>query len=91
MIETEFVKALIHAVSTDIFHVLIIPVAVFSIFFYFFGVVGIMQKESRYTGKKTGKLPKITIQIPTFNEPVAIRCAEQCLMKKCEKHCLILI
>src|SRR3989338_5161599 len=78
MIDTELVKILVHAVSTDIFHFLIIPVAIFSAFFYFFGIVGILQKDAGKS-RTTKKFPKVTIQIPTFNEPVAIRCAESCL------------
>ena len=80
MIDPEFIKILVHAVSTDIFHFLVIPVAIFSVFFYFFGVVGILQKDAGKSSARGAKrLPKVTIQIPTFNEPVAIRCAEHCL------------
>lgn len=78
MFDPQLIRFFVHAVSTDIFHFLIIPVAIFSMSFYFFGIVGILQK----TGKKaseTKKFPKVTIQIPTFNELVAIRCAESCL------------
>ncbi|MFA4820118.1 MAG: glycosyltransferase [Candidatus Aenigmatarchaeota archaeon] len=79
MIELEIVKFFIHDTSLFLFNSLIIPVAIFSILFYIFGVIGIAQRNGKYKEKKMSKLPKVTIQIPTFNEPVAIRCAEQCL------------
>ncbi|MBS3051468.1 MAG: glycosyltransferase [Candidatus Aenigmarchaeota archaeon] len=78
MIDVELVKILVHAVSTDIFHFLVIPVVVFSAFFYFFGIVGILQKNGKKS-RETRKFPKVTVQIPTFNEPIAIRCAEHCI------------
>ena len=81
MIEMELVKAFVHAVSTDAFHVLVIPVAIFSAFFYFFGFVGILQNKS-VRKKRTSHFPSVTVQIPTFNEPVAIRCAEHCMKMK---------
>ena len=84
MIETELVKAFVHAFSTDIFHVLVVPVAIFSAFFYFFGFVGILQNKG-VRRKKTGYFPSVTVQIPTFNEPVAIRCAEHCMKMKYPK------
>ena len=76
---TEAAKVFVHAVSTDLFHALVIPVAIVSIFFYVFGVIGILQRGKTYTGKTLKNFPKITIQIPTFNELVAIRCAESCV------------
>ena len=79
MIDLAIIKILFHAISTDIFHFLVVPVAVFSAFFYFFGVIGILQRKSKTSARKLKSFPKVTIQIPTFNEPVAIRCAEQCL------------
>ena len=75
----EIIGTLIHNMSTSMFHLLVLPVAVFSAFFYFFGFVGLMQRRKTAKTAKAGKLPKVTIQIPTFNEPVAIRCAEHCL------------
>ena len=70
---------LIHNASTSLFHLLVVPVAIFSGFFYFFGFVGLMQRRQTRQHAKSGKLPRVTIQIPTFNELVAIRCAEHCL------------
>ncbi|MFC2143623.1 glycosyltransferase [Candidatus Aenigmatarchaeota archaeon] len=71
----------INQASGGIFEVLVYPVAVFSIFFYFFAISGFFYKKNILKVKAitSSKLPKITIQIPTYNEIVAIRCAKKCL------------
>lgn len=79
MIELEIARVIVNSASAYIFHALILPVAVFSAFFYFFGIIGITQRKKDYIGKAAAKFPFVTIQIPTYNEPVAIRCAEHCL------------
>ncbi|MBI3190692.1 glycosyltransferase [archaeon] len=78
MIELILIKFFIHDVSLFLFNALVIPVAVFSIFFYLIGITGFFSLK-KIKSKKTGETPFVTIQIPTFNEPVAIRCAEQCM------------
>jgi cellulose synthase/poly-beta-1,6-N-acetylglucosamine synthase-like glycosyltransferase len=73
-------RPILHAISTPIFDISLVLTAVFSIFFYLIaidGLVGGRKRERSFPPLKA--LPKITIQIPTFNEPVAIRCAERCL------------
>src|SRR3989344_7468012 len=81
----ELIGTLVHNASTYTFHLLVIPVAIFSAFFYFFCFVGLVQ---RHKTKKfiIRKLPYVTIQIPTFNELVAIRCAEKCLKMNYPKN-----
>lgn len=79
MIEAALIKVLVHTASTAIFQWLIIPVAVFSIFFYLLGFSALFHKKNSNKGAKTMRFPKVTVQIPTYNEPVALRCAEACL------------
>src|SRR3989338_3241682 len=80
VIEAEIIRILVHDISMYSFQALIIPVAIFSAMFYFFGVVGILNwKHKPQKTKKLTKFPFISIQIPTFNEPVALRCAEACM------------
>ena len=78
MIELALAKFFIHDVSLFLFNSLIIPVAIFSIFFYLIGISGFFHIKNAKI-KKSGKMPFVTIQIPTFNEPVALRCAEHCM------------
>ncbi len=70
----------IHEMSGFLFNYLSFPVAFFSIFFYLLAVMGIFSKEekSKYPARSI-IWPSITLQIPTFNEPVAVRCAKSCL------------
>jgi len=74
-------EVLIHDYSTFIFNIVLIPVAIFSIIFYLVAIRDIFSMRSKKKEeKKEGKIfPFVTIQIPTLNEPVAIRCAEKCL------------
>jgi cellulose synthase/poly-beta-1,6-N-acetylglucosamine synthase-like glycosyltransferase len=70
---------LIHAFSVSTYQFLIIPVMFFSVLFYMLALVGIFMrpKGEKIFGVK--KWPKVTIQIPTFNELAALRCAKKCL------------
>ncbi|MBI4170156.1 MAG: glycosyltransferase [Candidatus Aenigmarchaeota archaeon] len=86
MLELELLKLFVHDASTQIFHGLVIPVAIFSIFFYLLGISGFFHKARSYKNKQMKKFPKITVQIPTFNEPVALRCAEACLQMDYPKN-----
>ena len=79
MLEFEAAKILVHGASATIFQWLIVPVAVFSIFFYILGISGFFSASPPRRAKKAARLPKVTVQIPTYNEPVALRCAEACL------------
>jgi cellulose synthase/poly-beta-1,6-N-acetylglucosamine synthase-like glycosyltransferase len=69
--------------SSDlIFNAVLIFATVFSVLFYILAVNGIFSRPAKKL--EFGEIPKdglpfVTIQIPTFNEPVAIRCAQKCL------------
>lgn len=65
--------------SDFVFNIALIGATFFSVFFYFIAIDGMFIKNKKpYTGKPL-RWPKVTIQIPTYNEPVALRCAERCL------------
>jgi cellulose synthase/poly-beta-1,6-N-acetylglucosamine synthase-like glycosyltransferase len=51
----------------------------FSVLFYLLALSGIFLKPGRKKTTKNHEWPLVTVQIPTFNEPVAIRCAKKCL------------
>ncbi|HDD72727.1 MAG TPA: glycosyltransferase, partial [Candidatus Aenigmarchaeota archaeon] len=76
------IKALIHELSLSFYGVILIPMILFSIIFYLLALYGIFSgkdKKQRRFSVKGEQLPFVTIQIPTRNEPVALRCAERCL------------
>ncbi|MEA3254899.1 MAG: glycosyltransferase [Candidatus Altiarchaeota archaeon] len=70
----------IHSISFILYNTFLIPVTFFSFIYYIVALRGILSKEENAVFSMGEiKWPKVTIQIPTFNEPVAIRCAESCL------------
>lgn len=69
----------IHTFSLSTYQILIFPVTFFSVLFYLLAITGIFLKPKREKILKVNKWPLVTIQIPTFNEPVALRCARKCL------------
>jgi cellulose synthase/poly-beta-1,6-N-acetylglucosamine synthase-like glycosyltransferase len=69
----------IHEVTFPIFQILLIPMIFFSVYFYFLAFTGIFLKSEKRKYKRILDWPMVTVQIPTFNEPVAIRCAKKCL------------
>jgi len=74
----EFVFA--HRISNVFYNFFLFTVVFFSAFFYFLLILRIFLRDKKNNYKsKNIKWPSVTIQIPTFNEPVALRCAEYCL------------
>jgi len=79
----------IHVVSLVLYHTFLFPVVLFS-FIYYLITFGSILENNRNKNKKNSKnskcakneekeLPFITIQIPVYNDPIAVRCIEHCL------------
>jgi len=71
-----------HEVGILLFNMFLVPVAFFSVSFYILGILGIKKykrSSDKYKNVKVKKWPKVTVQIPTKNELVALRCARKCL------------
>jgi cellulose synthase/poly-beta-1,6-N-acetylglucosamine synthase-like glycosyltransferase len=77
---TTFLFPPVHQTSMWIYNLLLIPVVFFSLFFYFISINGMFfsRKKGSFANNVI-KWPSVTIQIPTLNEPVALRCAKSCL------------
>jgi cellulose synthase/poly-beta-1,6-N-acetylglucosamine synthase-like glycosyltransferase len=75
-----FFHQTVHQTSYYVYNFFLPPVIFFSIFFYIIAISGIFSKprKKKYNGNNI-EWPSVTIQIPTFNEPVALRCIESCL------------
>jgi cellulose synthase/poly-beta-1,6-N-acetylglucosamine synthase-like glycosyltransferase len=72
--------AKMHSLSYLAYSLFLIPVTFFSFIYYLASFRAILGKE--YNTNHTidaGLFPYVSVQIPTYNEPVAIRCAESCL------------
>jgi len=71
-----------HEASILLFNLFLIPVAFFSAVFYILAFLGIKKykkSSKKYKNVRVRVWPKVTIQIPTKNEIVALRCAKKCL------------
>jgi len=67
-------------ITLFIYNLTLIPMTFFSILFIIIATVNILfirDDKKRYP--KLDKLPFITVQIPTFNDPIGARCVEHCL------------
>ncbi|MFH1125645.1 MAG: glycosyltransferase family 2 protein [Candidatus Altiarchaeota archaeon] len=80
----------IHTVSTLLFNTFLIPVFFFSFIYYILALRSIFDKKEAVTVKpikiKNNELPYVTIQLPTYNESVVLRCAESCLRMSYPKN-----
>jgi cellulose synthase/poly-beta-1,6-N-acetylglucosamine synthase-like glycosyltransferase len=74
-------KPAVYNVSNTVFVVTLAVVAVFSIFFYIVAFDGLIRRKKAPVPDfgEVKNWPNVTVQLPTFNEPVALRCAERCL------------
>lgn len=83
MVPQETMSAFLHQTLNPIFatiyNVFFWPMAAFSVIFYFVAIKGIRLKPKKEQPKKIKNYPKVTVQIPTKNEIVALRCARKCL------------
>jgi cellulose synthase/poly-beta-1,6-N-acetylglucosamine synthase-like glycosyltransferase len=73
------VKPPVFATSDFIFNITLFFATFFSIFFYFITLDGLSTRKIAPHFRELIRFPMVTVQIPTYNEPVAVRCAEKCL------------
>jgi len=70
----------LHIIFNNIFNVLLFMAVLVSLLYFIMAIYSIFKKrEPRDEWDYDGELPFVTVQIPTFNEIVAIRCAKSCL------------
>ncbi len=80
MIEAEALRMIIHEYSLSFYGTVLILMMFFSGIFYFLALYGFfIKKEGVRRGRIGGRLPFVTVQIPTRNDAVALRCAKKCL------------
>ncbi len=70
----------LHTVFNNIFNVLLFAAILLSILYFVMVVFTVLRKKKQKNEETfEGDLPFVTVQIPTYNEIVAIRCAQSCL------------
>lgn len=71
---------LAYDISLLLYNVTLIPMIFFSVLFITLAIVNLLATgNQRPTLQKLKKLPFVSVQIPTFNDPIAARCIEKCL------------
>lgn len=66
--------------SLFVYNISILPVAFFSVLFFILALINIfVDNDKRVKYKKFKQLPFISVQVPTFNDPIALRCVKKCM------------
>ncbi len=69
----------VHEAATHLYNTLFFPMLFFSSLFYIVAFSGIFGPSASGRISRIRKWPRVTVQIPTLNEVVALRCARKCL------------
>jgi cellulose synthase/poly-beta-1,6-N-acetylglucosamine synthase-like glycosyltransferase len=68
-------------ISLIIYNLALLPVLFFSILFFLLTALNLLVDRPR-RHPKARTLPAVTIQVPSFNDAVAVRCVEACLKQR---------
>jgi len=70
-------------ISLAIYNLALLPVVFFSILFLLVAILNLFMdrsiKEKKQRIKSMKEYPFVTVQIPCFNDPVAVKCVERCI------------
>src|SRR3989338_7090726 len=69
----------LHRIFSGLFDVLLYITFAVSFFYLVMSLYILFKKQKRTEQKYEGGLPSVTVQIPTYKEIVAVRCAQACL------------
>jgi cellulose synthase/poly-beta-1,6-N-acetylglucosamine synthase-like glycosyltransferase len=69
----------INSLSILIYETALLPVVFFSVLCYMVAIYDLFSKKNYKTYPTPSDWPYVTIQIPVYNDPVAIRCMKSCL------------
>ena len=69
----------LHIIFENAFNMLLYATILISLLYLIISVYIIFKKQKKAIHRYEGDLPSVTVQIPTYNELVAIRCAKACL------------
>jgi cellulose synthase/poly-beta-1,6-N-acetylglucosamine synthase-like glycosyltransferase len=68
-----------HEATLLLYNLALLPVIFFSILFIILTLLNIYMDRDAHQKRKLKEHPFITVQVPSFNDPVAIRCLKACL------------
>ncbi len=71
---------ILYETSFFLYHIFLVPVIFLSVVFYILALTNIFLKPNKYRQKNdTEEWPSVTIQIATYNDPIAVRLLKNCL------------
>ena len=69
-----------HDMTLLIYNISLVPIVFFSVLFLILIVLNLFVERRRpQKVRKLKELPFVSVQIPTFNDPVALRCVDKCM------------
>ncbi|MBL7056121.1 glycosyltransferase [Candidatus Woesearchaeota archaeon] len=69
-----------HEITLFIYNISLFPIIFFSILFLMLSMLNILAERKKVKKtKKLEELPFVTVQIPTYNDPIAERCVRHCM------------
>jgi cellulose synthase (UDP-forming) len=74
----------LYQIATNIYYISLFPMFFLSFFFYFVLIFGSFSKRKIYPSSNF--FPNVSIHIPTYNDPVVIRCIKSCLNQDYPKN-----
>jgi len=67
-------------ITLFVYNLSLIPIIFFSVLFIILSILNIfMKKEKKPNYKDMEELPFVSVQIPTYNDPIAERCVRRCM------------
>lgn len=66
-------------ITLAIYNLTLFPVIFFSVLFIILTLINIFIEKKPQKIKKLNRIPFISVQVPTFNDPIAARCIEKCM------------
>ncbi len=69
----------LYTITIFTYNLSILPIIAFSILFVLFSIINLTIKSKKIKYKEFKELPFVSVQVPTFNDPIATRCVEKCM------------
>ncbi len=73
------VASRIYLINEAVYNIFLLPVIFFSVVYYILAIASIYAKREKQKFSKRSEWPFVTIQIPVYNDPIAVRCIRKCL------------
>ena len=68
-----------HALTLFVYNIAILPIIFFSVLFIILALLNIYMDRGHKRYKPLKELPFVSVQVPTFNDPIAARCIDHCM------------